>query len=344
MYRTILFILIFLASIFLIQCSKDTAAKSSRAQIKSFPVKTVKLHPRPFQEYLEITGTSKAINHIDLVVEEGGVLKKVFKDKGRYARKGDTLAVLENQVIRAGYDEARAALNQARLDYDSKQILYNKKAISENEFLSAQYGFERAKAAYDLAHARYDKLFIVAPVKGYINYRYYDYGAYAMPMTPLYTLVDNSKLKIRAGVAERFLSDIELETPALITFDAYPEMEIAAQVAFVSKSINPDNRTFDIEINIENPGDKLAPEMIANIKLLRRSFQEKIVVPLDALIESESGRHVFISDQQKAIKIDVKILAVYEDSVLVEGLRENQDLIILGHRELSAGDLVQVIE
>ena len=84
--------------------------------------------------------------------------------------------------------------------------------------------------------------------------------------------------------------------------------------------------------------------MIANIRLLRRSFQDKIVIPLDALIDSEKGRYVFIANENKAVKRDVQVLAVYEDSVLVEGLDSEQNLIVLGQRELSDGDLIETIE
>ena len=326
------------------QCSSDSAAEKMVQETKTSPVKVLKLDPKSFQEFLSVTGTLKAKSHVDIIIEEGGILQKLIRDKGDYVRKNDTLAVLDNPMIKAGYDEARAGLNQSRLDFDSKSVMYNKKAISENEYLSSKYGYERSRAMYDLARSRYLKLFIVSPISGYINNRYYDIGAYGMPMTPIYNMVDNSSLKVKAGVAERFLADIELGTPAFIEFDAYPDVKLDAVVSFISKSIQPTNRTFEIEINIANPKGKLAPEMIANVRLLRRSFENKIVVPLDALIESENGRHVFIAEQGKAVKKDVNILAIQEDSVLVEGLEENHRLIILGQRELSSGDLLNIVE
>jgi membrane fusion protein (multidrug efflux system) len=335
---------VFLISLSAINCSKDSVAEQLGEDPKAQPVKVMQLHPKEFQQYLQLTGTLKAKSQVDIIVEEGGILQNILRDKGHYVRKNDTLAVLNNPMISAGYREARAGLNQARLDFDGKKILYNKKAISENEFLSAKYGLERARAQYDLAKARYLKLFIVSPINGYINNRFYDIGAYAMVMSPIYNLVDNSSLKVKAGVAERFMADITLGTPVYIGFDAFPEMNIQSKVSFISKSIQPDNRTFEIEVNLSDPERRLAPEMIANLKLLRRSFSEKIVVPLDAMIESEKGRHVFIAEDNKAVQIDIKILAVQEDSALVEGLKLNQNLIVVGQRELSAGDLLDIVE
>ncbi len=343
-YKAIVGTGIIMLSVVSIHCSSDSTADEAIIDTRAFAVRTIDLYPRPFQEYLDITGTLKARNQINLIAEEGGILIEIRKDKGSFVRMGDTLAILENRVIKAGYEEARAARNQAELDYNSKNVLYSKKAISENEYLSAQYAFERARATYDLARARYDKLFFVAPISGFINNRSYDRGAYVMPMSALYELVDNKSLKIRAGVAERFIADISKGTTAEITFDAYPDMKLTATVDFVSQSIDPTSRTFEIELNIPNPDGFLAPEMIANLKLLRRSYQDKIVVPLDALIESESGRYVFIARNDRAVKTDVHILAVYEDSVLIEGLNENQQLIVMGQRELTDGDLLEIVK
>lgn len=342
-YRTIILSAVAGLSIILIRCSSDSSANEARIETRAVSVRTVSLQPRPFQEYLHITGTLKARNQIDLIAEEGGVLKDIRKDKGNYVRAGDTLAVLENRVLRASYEEARAAKSQAELDYNSKNVLYGKKAISENEYLSSKYSFERANATYDLARARYDKLFIIAPISGFVNSRAFDRGAYIMPMSALYNLVDNKTLKIRAGVAERFIADINTGTPAEITFDAYPDMKLEASVDFVSQSIDPSSRTFEVELGIPNPEGRLAPEMIANLKLLRRSYQAKIVVPMDALIESESGRYVFIANNDRAQRIDVNILAVYEDSVLVEGLYKDQSLVVVGQRDLTDGDPLDII-
>jgi membrane fusion protein, multidrug efflux system len=342
--RFIIIMAITVLSLTAIHCSKDSSAEQINETSKGQPVKVVQLQPKEFQQYLQLTGTLKAKSQVDIIVEEGGILKTIRRDKGNYVRKNDTLAVLDNPMIKAGYQEAKAALSQARLDFDGKTILYNKKAISENEYLSAKYGLERAKALYDLARARYMKLFIVSPIDGYINNRFYDVGAYAMLMTPIYNLVDNSTLKVKAGVAERFMADISVGTPVIIGFDAFPEMNIETSVTFISKSIQPDNRTFEIEINLPSPSSQLAPEMIANLRLLRRSYTDRIVVPIDAMIESEIGRHVFIAQDNKAVQKDIKILAVQEDSALVEGLNLNQNLIVVGQRELSAGDLIDIVD
>ncbi len=326
-------------------CSSDGSASQQGNQNGGIAVKTLLLKPRPFSEYLQITGTVEARNRVKIVAEEAGTLVKIIRDKGSFVRAGDTLAVIENKIIEASYNEARATLNQAELDIASKKVLYQKRAISENEYLAAKYGYERAMAAYELNKARYTKLNITAPLNGYVNDRMYDLGAYTLPTTPVFDFIDNAFMKINAGVAERFMNDIRTGTPVEISFDAYPDLNLVSTVSHVNKSVDQSSRTFQIEIRIPNPERKLAPQMIANLKLLRRSYDNQIVIPLDAVIESESGRYVFVaSPDEKAVKINVDLLAIYQDSVLVTGLQPAQHLIVVGHQELTEGDQLLVKE
>lgn len=339
MKKVLFFLLLLLLSLFCLQCSSDGTAKQGEADVVGTPVRIWTLKPKPFSEYLQITGTVEARNRVNLIAEEAGTLRKIIKDKGSIVRAGDTLAIIENKILQASYNEAKAALNQAELDYGSKKVLHEKRAISENEYLSAKYGLERAHAAYELNKARYSKLTITAPLNGYVNDRMYDLGAFTMPNTPIFDFIDNAVMKITAGVAERFMNDIKIGKPVQISFDAFPDLVMESEIFYINKSIDKDSRTFKIEIKIPNPERKLAPQMIANLKVLRRSYENQIVIPLDAVIESESGRYVFVaSEDKKAIKVPLELLVIYEDSVLVDGLQPNQQLVVTGHQELTEGD------
>lgn len=331
-----------LAVLLLHGCGEGNAEPTTNTS-KAVPVRVQELTSRSFNNYLQVTGTVEARNHINLIAEEGGTLQRISRDKGRMARAGDTLAVLENRVLTATYHQARAALNQARLDYSSKKVLFEKKAISENEYLNAKYGIESAEAAFELAQARYDKLAITAPISGVVNDRYYDIGAYVNPMTPIFEMIDKERLKISAGVAERFLADIEVGTPVTITFDAFPELSIESAVSFRSSSIDPVNRTFQIEVDIANPEGRLAPQMVANVQVLRQRYAESIVVPLDALMESEAGWFVYVADGGVARKVPVERVAIQESAVLTRGLQAHQQLVVVGQQNLTEGDSLKVV-
>ncbi|RMG64074.1 MAG: efflux RND transporter periplasmic adaptor subunit [Calditrichaeota bacterium] len=324
-------------------CSQSGSAEKVTVEEKAIPVRTMPLVPHTFEEYLQITGTVKARNQVDLLAEEGGVLKRVLRDKGSRVRAGDTLAVLDNPVLVAAFHEAEAALHQAELTYRSNQVMYGKKAISENDYLASKYALERARANFALMKARYEKLFLKAPFEGYVNERYVDLGAYVRPLQPVFQVIDNAWIKIRAGVAERFMNDIRVGTPVQVTFDALPDLVLEGKISFVSRAMDPVARTFTVEIEMPNPDRKLAPEMVANLKILRRRYQDHLVVPLDAVIENEQGSFVYVVENNRARRLPVKLLSIYADSAVVEGLQPHMDLIVVGQHEVSDGDLVSIV-
>ncbi len=330
--------------LFIAGCGQSASSRVQEIPQKEVtPVRTVTLKRQNFTSYLEVTGTVKARNHIDIIVEEGGILKEVLIDQGRTAKQGQVLARLENKILMAGYRQAEAALKQADLEHESRKIPFKNKAISENEFLRSQYSLDAATASFELAKARLEKLWIVAPMDGLVNRRYYDIGAYANPLTGIFEFIDNEVMKIEAGLAERYLRFIQSGTPVEIGFDAYPDMKINAEVSYVSRSIDPDNRTFLIEAQVPNGDGRLAPQMIANLKIRLQTFDDQIVVPLDSLVQAETGWYVFVENGGHAKQVSVQRMAIYEDRVLVEGLAENQNLIVVGHQDLSHGDPVEVI-
>jgi membrane fusion protein (multidrug efflux system) len=330
------------AAVILASCEKGQPAAQATTERPAVPVETVTLEGRPFESYLQVTGTVKARSLIQVVAEEGGILREIRTDKGQPAEANAVLARLENQALNAALAQAVAALRQAELDASSRKVLFEKKAIPENEYLASGFALDAARASSDLARTRADKLTIRAPIGGLVNARFVDLGAYVTPMSPVFELIDLERVRIVAGVAERHMSSVAVGTPARVTFDAYPLLAVDARVSYVSRKIDPANRTFDVEIEIANPDRKLAPDMVANVRIRSESLANRIVVPIDALVESEDGWHVFVEEGSRARKVKVTKLDVYQDSVLVDGLESGQRLITTGQQSLTDGDAVAV--
>lgn len=317
--------------------------KKQNAAQKGIPVKILELKPQAFSQFIRVPGTVRANNQIKLVAEQPGTLEHIYKKRGEFVNKGDVIAVLTNEILQASLQDALAARDQAELTFNSNKALFAKKAISENQFKSARLALQRANAALEMAKSRVDKLQITAPISGYVNERYPDLGAYITPGSPLFELVDNSRFTIRANIAERFIVYVQKGAAVDVGFDALPQLRLKGKVTFVARSINPQNRTFAIEVALPGHIDALRPYMVANLRVLKESSAESIVIPLDAIIESETGRYVYLDEHEQAVKQKINIGEISGDRVLTDSLRSGQRLIVLGQRQISAGDTLQVI-
>jgi len=92
------------------------------------------------------------------------------------------------------------------------------------------------------------------------------------------------------------------------------------------------------------PDTNYSDTEIANIKMLKQSIANSIIVPIDAVIDSESGRYVFVANNDIASKVDITIEAIQGENVLVKGLKPNDQLIIMGQRSLSNGDTLNIVQ
>ncbi len=328
----------YLLSLLLLSCNSPQQDAIKDGQDEQ--LQTITVQEKSFVDYLHLDGRIQAKSRINILAEEGGVLGEIIKDKGSFAETGDTLAILGNPVLKASFEQAAATLKLAELDFKSKENLYKKKAIQENEFLLAQYRLDQARAQYNITRARYHKLFISAPFKGYVNDRFYDMGAFVAQMTPLFDYMDNHVVIIAFKINENYIDDIKKGTPARVTFDAINQLVLETKVSLVYKAIDPNTRTFRAEIWIENPDHKLAPDMSANIRLLRGKFDNQIIVPKNAIHSSEYKSFAFLDSAGVVRKIPVEIVATFNDSLAVEGLNAGDKLVISGENEISIGDSV----
>jgi membrane fusion protein (multidrug efflux system) len=327
----------------LASCAAKPAVSGSppaTAERSPVPVRVQAVEPQSFTSYLRVTGTVKARSQIDVVAEESGILKEIRVDSGGFVEAGAPLAVLDGPLLAAARDQAEAALKEAELDHATKKRLYEKKAIAENDLLNSGYRLDAARASLAAAQTRVDKLVIRAPIAGIVNQRYLDLGAYVTPAARVFEIIDVASVRIQAGVAERFFGSVTVGTPAEITLAAYPDAVLHARVVYVSRAIDPRSRMFDVDLEADNPDGRIAPAMVANVRLRHRTLENRIVVPLDSLIETDRGWFVFVEENSRARRVPVTQIAVNDTVVLVEGLQAGQKLVVVGQRSLGDGDPV----
>jgi multidrug efflux pump subunit AcrA (membrane-fusion protein) len=80
--------------------------------------------------------------------------------------------------------------------------------------------------------------------------------------------------------------------------------------------------------------------MSANIRLLRGKFENQIVVPQNAILDSDQGHFVFLDSAGIARKVLIEIVATLKDSLAIKGLNVGDRLVVKGQNEISGGDTI----
>ncbi len=328
-------------------CSNSEAKPDATAQAKpALSVRVEEVTPRPFVDAIHAAGIVKAHDDVMVSPEEGGVVKEWKAQKGQFVEKGAVLAVLKDEVIKASYDAANAQYKIAKLNADKQENVYKEKGISELQYKNTLYGRDAAKANADLMKARWERTQIKSPVAGILDDYYFDRGEFAPPAVPIAHVVNINSLKVQAEIPERHAGFIALQTPVLMTFDAFPGDTVTAKVNFVGSTVNASNRSLPVEMFIDNPGRKLKPEMIAKVKILRATRKQALLISENVVQLVDRGRNiVFVENGGVAHERSVMLGAHQGNLVeVVAGLNPGDRVIVTSIQSLVDGQPVTVVQ
>lgn len=187
-----------------------------------------------------------------------------------------------------------------------------------------------------------------APKRVYrVTHRYVNEGELVREITPCFRLVDDSRIKLRARVPERFVGQIKVGQRATATVDAWPGVEFVGQVTRVNPQVEENNRTFGIEILIPNDDRKLKPGSFAKAAVETRTDPKVVFAPKSAVIVFAGVSKVFkIGADDKATEVRVGAGDPHpDDPNLIEitsGLKGDERLVTSGATRLATGVQVKV--
>ncbi|MBU0558498.1 MAG: efflux RND transporter periplasmic adaptor subunit [Bacteroidetes bacterium] len=324
--------------------SKGSETETVKDQKRAASVEIVNLKGREYTDFISVVGTIKPAHRSNLSALETGNISAILKDKGSYVKKGDTIAVIENNLLKASMDAAKAQYELAEITFDKQSRIFKENINSEFQFLQSKYQRNQAKANYEMAKARYDYTFITAPFNGVVDNRFFEKGELAGLGFPIIDLVDISSYKIEAGVPERYVGKIQVGNEAKVYLKNVKADPVKGRVSFVSNSVTIDNRTFIVEITLLSVNSKIKPELVAEVKIVDNKYAHALIIPDEVVTRVDDGYQVFIEKNGIAEGRKIQILNRSNNEIAVEsGLSEGENLIVVGYQNLVHGQAVKVV-
>ena len=342
--------------------SDEARDENGAPATRNVRVETLVLEPTTFEDVIQMTGTVESSNDATLSAQSSGTLE-YLAPLGRTVARGAVLARIDAGLASAGLQQAEAQVASAEAQFElaednlqRQEPLYQDSVISAIEFqnVKAQYnqakaGLAQAKAARTQAQKQVSNTTINAPFSGTVEEHFAEQGEQLNPGGPVLRIVNTSNVKVEVGVPERYASEVEVGTPVQIDFQAYRGETRRGRVSFSGSAINPQSRTFPIEVDVSNTDGKLKPQMIAQVYLTLETIPNVIVVPQAAIVRDENGDNVFIVEseggQSIASRRRITLGPTYSGRVVVEsGLASGDEVLVLGQSNITEGDAVEVIE
>lgn len=335
---------ILLLSLLLFSCGGNkTEEKNNNQKLPLVKVQEVK--PQYFAEKFTVVGVVKPYASAKISSEEGGLILSILKDKGDYVSKGQIVIRLKKDVQTATYDQLVAQYELAKLNFEKQQQLYDDNATTEIAYLTAKWQLEAAAKGLDVVKTHISNGFIRSPISGVVDDRFMNKGEMSVPGVPILSIVDVSRVKISAGVPEKYVEQISKGQNVNITVDVLPDQEFSGKISYISPTLSQGSRTFEIEIIINNRKLALKPEMSANIELSRAEHENAVAIPQDYIVDYGDEKYLFVLEDGVARKRDVVLGGRNENLVLIKsGLNAGDNLIIEGFQSLNDGEKVKVVQ
>jgi len=315
----------------------------------NFQIETLKR--RDIASSVQATGVIRA--KIGAEVKVGarisGKVEKLYANIGDVVKKGQVIARLEQEDLKAKVNEANMNLkvNAANLDLAQKtlqrmQNLYAKDFVSkdkvdvaERDYKSAVAQSEQIKETIRYNETQMSYANIYAPISGVIASVATQQGetvsASSLNVPTFVTIVDLNRLEIYAYVDETDIGKIKPGLEATFTVDSFPDKDFKGKVtAIYPKATLQDNVVYYITvISIENPEGKLKPDMTVNATILLNKRDNVLAVP-NKSIKREGGKKVVtVLENNKPVQKTVK--TGWKDSAyteITEGLKEGDKVVI----------------
>jgi len=321
--------------------------------VKKLPlVSALTLKDSLFKHYVEVQGSVKTKDDVMVFPEYSGVMTNLFVKEGQYIKKGDLVAKVDDGGLTQQIAQQQVQLDLAQTTFERQKRLWDQNIGSEIQYLQAKSSVESLKRAIDVTKKQMTKVNVYAPFSGIVEEIITKQGQVVSPgATPLFRLVNLGSMYVEAEVPESYLPTVKKGTQVEVEFEAL-DRTYKSRVRRVNNTINPNSRSFVIEVNVPNRDQLIKPNLIANLKLNDYTNKEAILIPGSIILENAEGEsYVFVVDslnQDNETIVTRTQLELGENITedgfveVIEGLEVDQKIIAEGGKTLQDGDEVKV--
>ncbi|MCF2909357.1 efflux RND transporter periplasmic adaptor subunit [Pseudoalteromonas sp. DL2-H2.2] len=315
----------------------------------------------------QIPGIARATQEVELSFRVSGTLQSMPIKIGQEVRIGDTLAELDKRDFEVALDNTRAALanaeaqlNNAKIEYDRVIRIQKREpgVVSQSTVDLRRTAYNSAKASYAAALAKLnadeDRLSyatLKAPFDGVIVQRYVENYQDINANSPIFRLVDISKIEMDINISESQISNLPYVKNPRVVFDAFPDIEIPARIKEVSSEASPATRTYKVRLIMKPPlGIDILPGMsgvaMADVNLPGQESQ--VVIPVSSVVSSADGATTYVwrysQELQQVTKVEIETAGINSKGLVVtKGLAAGDWIATAGVHFLKEGQNVRLL-
>ena len=318
---------------------KEAASKGPEA----VPVEVTRAGRRSIAASYAGTAPLEARGEAQVVAKTSGIALQVYADVGQQVRAGQPLVRIDRDRAALQVAQADAQVRKLEANYRRASQLVEQKMVSVNDVDQLRFDLENARASLRLARLEQSYGTVTAPISGVVSARNIKLGNLVQINTPIFTIVDNSRLEATLNAPEREIETLKAGQAVQLNVDALPGKTFEGRIDRVSPVVDAGSGTFRVICAFDG-GGLLQPGMFGRIRIEYDQRANALVIPRTALLEDGNAPAVFTVKADKAARTALKLGYVDGEWVEVrEGLRDGDAVVVAGKATLREGSAVQVI-
>jgi HlyD family secretion protein len=262
---------------------------------------------------------------------------QVYQNRVRLVREG---ALPEQQA-----EQAKVAMVQAQAQYETAQkYLAGLESVGRREQLAAAKAqMQAAKAHYESAEAQLSYSEVRSPMDGVVSDRPLYVGEMASSGSAMFTIMDVSKITVRASVPVGEAAQMRVGQPATITGAGG---SVQGKVTVVSPAVDQSTTTVEVRAEAPNPNDRIKPGETARLSVNVGEVKNAVIVPLAALLTSDTGGdEVMIAGADnrahaRAVQTGVR---QGDEVQILSGVKAGERVIVEGALGLEDGAQIKIV-
>ncbi|MVT08821.1 efflux RND transporter periplasmic adaptor subunit [Chitinophaga tropicalis] len=312
---------------------------------ESVKVGTMRLRTRNSSEVLSYSGSIVADNNVGLNFPVSGQVAAVYVQEGQHVVAGQMLAEIEPTEYRNNLMLSEASFEQAKDNFNRLELLHKSASLPERDYITAKVAQAQAEINRNLALKHLNDTRLFAPFSGIISSKQIDKGATAGPGITAFSIIKTDQVYAEASVPEGDISKIgtgdsvEVKIPAL-------GRSVSGKIAVINPQADNASKTFVVKVRLANADGKMLPGMISTIDMVTTGMVQILSVPIQSIIRDANDiPYVYVVDTANhAIRKRVRTGGLLSNEViLIDGVRENDNVVIEGQNKLRDGQLVTPI-
>ncbi|MBI2721477.1 MAG: efflux RND transporter periplasmic adaptor subunit [Bacteroidetes bacterium] len=308
-------------------------------------VEAAPVTPSIFKTYVTAQGRIDAEESVSLSSEMPGTITKINVKTGDLVHKGQVLAETDARALQQSISDLQTNTELVNQLYDKQKNLWDQKIGTEVQFLQAKTQKESMEKKMGTLQEQVRMTKIISPIDGTVDAVDIKLGQLTAPGMPAIRVINLNNLKVKAELAESYASKVHKGDEVIIKFPDTNDT-ISSKVSYSARSINPMNRTFGVEILLDNKKE-YHPNQIAILNINDYRSQKPVIsVPLNYIQKDLKGQgFVLVAENNKAVRRNVSLGKEYNGKVEIKnGLNEQDFLITSGYDGLNEGDAIKLIK